>query len=154
MELSLKQKSLIEKMGVFHEKNGMPPTEARIIALLLVSDQIELSFDEIRDYLQISKSAASNALNNLMNSHKIEYITKYGDRKRYFRSNLPNWKTQASESLQKLLSVNAIMREILNIRTVETPDFNKDLAEVIDFIDFLQQELLDIYQRWKSEKAK
>jgi DNA-binding transcriptional regulator GbsR (MarR family) len=154
MELSLKQKSLIEKMGVFHEKNGMPPTEARIIALLLVSDRIELSFDEIRDYLQISKSAASNALNNLMNSHKIEYITKYGDRKRYFRSNLPNWKTQASESLQKLLSVNAIMREILNIRTVETPDFNKDLAEVIDFIDFLQQELLDIYQRWKSEKAK
>ena len=103
MELSLKQKSLIEKMGVFHEKNGMPPTEARIIALLLVSDRIELSFDEIRDYLQISKSAASNALNNLMNSHKIEYITKYGDRKRYFRSNLPNWKTQASESLQKLL---------------------------------------------------
>jgi len=154
MELSLKQKILIEKMGVFHEKNGMPPTEARIIALLLVSDRIELSFDEIRDYLQISKSAASNALNNLMNSHKIEYITKYGDRKRYFRSNLPNWKTQASESLQKLLSVNAIMREILNIRTVETPDFNKDLAEVIDFIDFLQQELLDIYQRWKSEKAK
>jgi DNA-binding transcriptional regulator GbsR (MarR family) len=154
MELSLKQKSLIEKMGVFHEKNGMPPTEARIIALLLVSDRIELSFDEIRDYLQISKSAASNALNNLMNSHKIEYITKYGDRKRYFRSNLPNWKTQASESLQKLLSVNAIMKEILNIRTVETPDFNKDLAEVIDFIDFLQQELLDIYQRWKTEKAK
>jgi DNA-binding transcriptional regulator GbsR (MarR family) len=154
MELSLKQKSLIEKMGVFHEKNGMPPTEARIIALLLVSDRIELSFDEIRDYLQISKSAASNALNNLMNSHKIEYITKYGDRKRYFRSNLPNWKTQASESLQKLLSVNAIMKEILNIRTADTPDFNKDLAEVIDFIDFLQQELLDIYQRWKTEKAK
>jgi hypothetical protein len=46
------------------------------------------------------------------------------------------------------------MKEILNIRTVETPDFNKDLAEVIDFIDFLQQELLDIYQRWKTEKAK
>jgi DNA-binding transcriptional regulator GbsR (MarR family) len=152
MELSSKQKELIEKMGVFHEKNGMPPTEARIIALLLVSDRIELSFDEIRDYLQISKSAASNAINNLMNSHRIEYITKYGDRKRYFRSNLPNWKTQASESLQKLLSVNALMKEILNIRTVDTPDFNKDLADVIDFIDFLQQELLGIYQRWRSEK--
>jgi DNA-binding transcriptional regulator GbsR (MarR family) len=154
MELSLKQKDLIEKMGVFHEKNGMPPTEARIIALLLVSDRIELSFDEIRDHLHISKSAASNALNNLMNSHKIEYITKYGDRKRYFRSNLPNWKTQASESLQKLLSVNAIMKEILNLRTADTPDFNKDLAEVIDFIDFLQLELSDIYLRWKSEKTK
>jgi DNA-binding transcriptional regulator GbsR (MarR family) len=152
MELSSKQKELIEKMGVFHEKNGMPPTEARIIALLLVSDRIELSFDEIRDYLQISKSAASNAINNLMNSHRIEYITKYGDRKRYFRSNLPNWKTQASESLQKLLSVNALMKEILNIRTADTPDFNKDLADVIDFIDFLQQELLGIYQRWRSEK--
>ena len=154
MELSLKQKDLIEKMGVFYEKNGMPPTEARIIALLLVSDCIELSFDEIRDYLQISKSAASNALNNLMNSHKIEYITKHGDRKRYFRSNLPNWKTQASESLQKLLSVNAIMKEILNIRTANTPDFNKDLAEVIDFIEFLQLELSGIYQRWKSENTK
>jgi len=154
MELSKKQKDLIEKMGVFHEKNGMPPTEARIIALLLISDRIELTFDEIRDFLQISKSAASNSLNNLLNAHRIEYITKHGDRKRYFRSNLPNWKSQASESLQKLLSVNALMKEILKIRTSDTPDFNNDLAEVIDFIDFLQLELSDIYLRWKSEKNK
>jgi DNA-binding transcriptional regulator GbsR (MarR family) len=152
MELNQTQRNLIEKLGVFHEKTGMPPTESRVLSLLLVSDEIELTFDEIRETLQVSKSAISNALNTLMLTNKIEYITKSGDRKRYFRSNLSNWKKNAADGLHSLLSINALMKEVLAIRTDKTPEFNKDLGDVIAFIDFLQVELLVIFNKWNQLK--
>ena len=150
--LTAKQKELIEKMGVFQEKAGMPPTESRIVALLLVSDKTELTFDEIREELNVSKSAVSNALNTLLLLNKIEYITKPGDRKRYFKSNLSNFQNNAEEGLLKMLKVSEIMKEIHEIRTSETPDFNKDLADVIDFIEYMQKELVVIFEQWKSNR--
>lgn len=152
MELNQTQKALIEKLGVFQERIGMPPTEARVLALLLVSDEIELTFDEIRETLQVSKSAISNTLNTLLLTNRIEYITKPGDRKRYFRSNLPNWKKNAGEALHRILSINEIMREILAARTDKTPEFNKDLGEIIDFVDFLQKELIVIFHNWNANR--
>lgn len=154
MNLTTEQKDLIEKMGVFHEKNGIPPTEARIIALLLVSDEIELTFDQIRETLQISKSATSNALAILLLTNRIEYITKPGDRKRYFRSNLSNWQKSAEMGLYGLLSINEILKEILAIRNPDTTKFNSDLKEVIGFIDFLQKELNNIFLKWQSNNKK
>lgn len=154
MNLTTEQKDLIEKMGVFHEKNGIPPTEARIIALLLVSDELELTFDQIRETLQISKSATSNALAVLLLRHEIEYITKSGDRKRYFRSNLANWQKSAAAGLQALLSINELMKEILALRTPKTTKFNEDLKEVIGFVDFIQQELNGIFLKWQANKQK
>ncbi|MEY4905811.1 MAG: hypothetical protein RLZZ292_3626 [Bacteroidota bacterium] len=136
-------------MGVFQERTGMPPTEARIIALLLVSDKIELTFDEIREMLQVSKSATSNAVNTLLRTNKIEYITKSGDRKRYFRSNLGNWEKNAKIGFQSLLSINDIMKEILSVRTPETPEFNQDLKTVIEFVEFIQTELSASFKKWQ-----
>src|SRR6516162_3776595 len=106
MKLNQNQKNLIEKMGVFLEHSGIPPTEGRILSLLLVADEIEMTFDDIREHLQISKSAASNALNVLLKINKIEYITKTGDRKRYFRSRIFAWEKDAESNMEKFLSIN------------------------------------------------
>ena len=81
-----KQDELIEKIGVHFEKEGLQPVAARILSLLTVSDKEEQTFDEIRDTLKISKSAASNGINLLLKINSIEYITKLGDRKRYFKT--------------------------------------------------------------------
>ena len=86
MVLTEKQKVLIEKIGIVTEREGMQPAAARIIGLLYVADNPELTFDEILGALRISKSAASNALNLLLQTNRIEYTTFSGDRKRYFRN--------------------------------------------------------------------
>jgi DNA-binding transcriptional regulator GbsR (MarR family) len=152
MELTKNQKELIEKIGVFHVKSGMPPTEARILALLLISDQTELTFDEIREALCVSKSAVSNALNTLTITDKIEYITKTGDRKRYFRSNLNNWESKAESDLNRLLDISKLLREVHDQRSAETVQFNKKLKEVIEFTEYLQIELSAIFLKWKQER--
>lgn len=152
MNLTQEQRNLIEKMGVFQERTGMPPTEARVIALLLVADETEMTFEEIRELLHISKSATSNALNMLLKTNKIDYITKSGDRKRYFKTKLQNWENDAEANLQGVLSINDLLKEILKQRTKQTPEFNKNLKDVTEFIEFMQKELVNVFKKWKDKK--
>lgn len=154
IELSTEQLEIIQKMSVFQVRAGMPPTEARILALLLVSDRTELTFDEIRETLNTSKSAVSTALNTLVLRNKVESITIPGDRKRYFKHQLKNWNANAKDGLEKLLSVNQLLKEILTVRTSETEDFNQDLRNVIDFIDFMQVELVQVFEKWNNLQNK
>ncbi|MGB7393051.1 MAG: MarR family transcriptional regulator, partial [Pricia sp.] len=88
IKLTKEQQELIEKFGVIQEGMGLNPASARVNALLTISDKLELTFDEIRETLKLSKSATSNAINFLLERENIGYKTKLGDRKRYFFSKL------------------------------------------------------------------
>ena len=103
IKLTTEQKKLIEKIGVYMEHAGSAPVEGRISALLLVSDEPELSFDDIHETLGISKSAASNTINVLLTTNKIDYITKHGDRKRYFRTRLEKWEADFGKNVEASL---------------------------------------------------
>ena len=61
------------------------PLAARIYALLSLSSYDGLTFEEIRETIGSSKSSTSVNLNVLMQLKYIDYHTKPGDRKRYFR---------------------------------------------------------------------
>jgi DNA-binding transcriptional regulator GbsR (MarR family) len=152
LKITQKQKELIEKFGVYVERGGATPAQSRIMALLLVSDQTELAFDEIHKALQISKSAASNAINALLGAERIEYITRPGDRKRYFRSRIGQWENDFDSKFNKLLEVSQLMKEILQQRPASTREFNNSLKKIIDFMEFLQGELPELHKKWKKLK--
>ncbi|MCQ2253463.1 MAG: hypothetical protein MJZ61_08435 [Bacteroidales bacterium] len=80
-----RQKELIEELGNHLARGGGQQLCGRILGLLSFSDAEEFTFDEIVSQLQVSKSSVSVALNNLLLTNKVEYITRSGDRKRYFR---------------------------------------------------------------------
>lgn len=147
------QKQLIERLGVAHERNGFPPAEGRILSLLLVSDQTEQSFDEIQAALGLSKSAVSNGLNSLMRVGRVEYITRSGDRKRYFRMNVGNVPLEMKKKFSGMLEIKEIMKEVLAQRDPETVEFNKGVAEVIEFLDFMGNEIPTLLQRWRELKG-
>lgn len=152
MELREIQKEIIEKLGVINEQGGMTPVEARILALLIVSDEVELTFDDIRELLDISKSATSNALNILQKTNKIEYITKSGDRKRYFRCKIYSWQKDTEDKLMGMGYVSQLLKEVMSVRTPKTPKFNNELKEVIDYLDFMQNELSLLFKKWQDRK--
>lgn len=149
--LTEKQQTLIEKTGVLYEQVGFSPAAARILALLLISDKIELTFDQIRNTLYLSKSATSNGVNFLLQTKQIEYITKMGDRKRYFRSLVTIWKEKVQESLQNTFQFSKLFKEILDCRTKSTLDFNKSLEEVILFMNYMEKELPKLVENWEKE---
>lgn len=152
IELTSKQRDLIERLGVCHQQQGLPPAESRIMSLLLVADATELTFEQITDTLQISKSATSTALNTLQAVEKVIYSTRPGDRKRYFSSNLLSWKQNCLSGVNKMFAVQQILNEVLELRTPETPEFNTALGELIEFMDYMRTEMPLLFQRWLEQK--
>jgi DNA-binding transcriptional regulator GbsR (MarR family) len=152
MELTDKKLRLIEEMGVLHEQGGMQPAAARILALLLVSDKTELTFEEIYETLKISKSATSNALNFLLSTDRVEYITNPGERRRYFRCKLKSLKDGVQKSLAGMEAYNTLLKKVLDQRPVGTREFNTNLEETTQFLDFLKEELPVLFQKWETRQ--
>ncbi|HWJ26645.1 MAG TPA: hypothetical protein VNS32_08880 [Flavisolibacter sp.] len=152
VELTDQKLKLIEELGVLHEQNGMQPAAARILSLLLVSDRTELTFEEIYETLNLSKSATSNALNFLLNTNKIEYITHSGERKRYFRFKMQSLKEGVQRSLTGIDSFNTLLKKVLDQRPVGTREFNSSLEEITQFLDFMKDELPLLFQKWEARK--
>ncbi|PIQ22174.1 MAG: hypothetical protein COW65_04655 [Cytophagales bacterium CG18_big_fil_WC_8_21_14_2_50_42_9] len=153
MNLTDKQKEVIENIGINYEAAGLQPAAARILGLMYVADKPELTFDEITDSLHISKSATSNAINLLLQTGQIEYITFSGDRKRYFRLKISNWRDGFTQKIEGLTNFNKLLRQALEVRTKETPEYNACLVQLINFLDFIKQELPGLLQKWEKTKT-
>jgi len=147
-----KQRILIEQLGVFYEHEGFHPAGARVLALLLIADRNELTFDEIKDALNISKSATSTAINLLLTTKRIEYFTNPGERKRYFRTTILNWKTHMKEKLEGIITIQSLMKEIIEQRPATTPEFNSSLKEIHSFMSFFHKEIPLLIERWNETK--
>jgi len=148
--LNERKRELIEKIGVFHERFGFQPVASRIYGLLLVSDQTELTFDEIREELKVSKSAVSNALNLLMSMKQIDYITKPGDRKRYFRSNISKWQSFIRELIDLANNYASLFKEVKEIRGQEDSELIRTINELIGFIEYVTLSMPLIMSDWKK----
>lgn len=152
MALTEQQKTLIEKIGITIENEGLQPVAARIIGLLYVSDKPELTFDEITEALRISKSATSNGINLLLQTERLEYITFSGDRRRYFRLKISDWRQDFTRRIEHMTKFNILLRQVLEVRTKETPEYNKNISELIDFLDYVFQNMPVLLQKWEESK--
>jgi DNA-binding transcriptional regulator GbsR (MarR family) len=151
IQLTEVQQDLIERTSVLFEQTGMPPTESRIMTLLIVCDELELTFDQLRATLMISKSATSNAINNLLMAQQITFRTKLGDRKRYFSSNIHNWEDNMALEMQKMFKITNLFKEIHAQRTPETVKFNNQLGNFIAFMEYLHNELPRLFSQWHQQ---
>ncbi|GEQ85713.1 hypothetical protein ULMS_12210 [Patiriisocius marinistellae] len=149
-KLTNKQKELIESFGVIQEGMGLSPASARVDALLTIADTTELTFDDIRESLELSKSATSNAINNLLMLRRIGYKTKPGDRKRYFHTKLGQWKNTFLDSINGLTAYNEVVKEILTHRTKKTKEFNDQLKDFTEFLAYYQEESIKLITNWKK----
>lgn len=86
--MNSKKQHLIEELGVhFENVHQISPLAARIYALMVLASVEGHSFEEIVEITGASKSSVSTQLNLLLQLKKVDYFTKSGDRKRYFKSN-------------------------------------------------------------------
>lgn len=73
----------IEQMGMALQHDGMSRTAARILAMLILSEE-PAGLDEIADNLQVSKSGVSTNTRDLERMGVIRRSTRPGDRQYYF----------------------------------------------------------------------
>jgi len=150
IKLNKDQQELIERVGVAYENHQMAPAPARVAALLLVVPQAELPFEDISRLLNLSKSATSNAINLLLTINRLEYITKPGERRRYFRVKLMTWREDLNRSLTGITAMSAIYKEVLAQRPKGSAEFNRSLADLAGFLEFMAKELPALYKKWEQ----
>ncbi|MEG9327593.1 transcriptional regulator [Salinimicrobium catena] len=116
-ELEKEKMSLIEKLGVIMEKRyKLAPVAARILSSLILSGKQALTFDELVQQLQASKSTISTNLDHLQNIKRIEYFTKPGDRKRYFKLNTNFTVEVLDEMIEGWETEKVVNQEILEYK--------------------------------------
>ncbi|MCB9234760.1 MAG: MarR family transcriptional regulator [Bacteroidia bacterium] len=152
IHLSEEQKTLVERLGMTYERSGMTQVASRILGLLLVSEDPDLTFDQLQATLGVSKSAISNSLNFLINTNKIEEISRLGERKRYFRSKVLQWKEEIKKSSSQMTQFTDLLKTVLKQRPGNTLEFNQNLAELIDFMEFMREEMPMLFKKWESRK--
>jgi len=149
--LSKRQGDLIERIGVLHDRFGMRPAEGRILGLLLVSAQPELTFDQIRETLDLSKSATSTALHHLQAIGTVEYRTRPGDRKRYFRKSYVDWERAFVERGVKYLEIRHLLVEALEFKNKEDKESRRSMGRMIEFLTVMEEATLDAYEQWQKK---
>jgi DNA-binding transcriptional regulator GbsR (MarR family) len=136
-----KQRELIEKIGLYFDKEGFQPIAGRILGLLMVMDKEQFTFDEIVEELQISKSSASNALKNLEIREDIEYITQPGDRKRYFQIRKQDKYTLINGFEKKMRQSMDMFDCILSLKADKNSSNAVFLKEMKDTMEFVLTQL-------------
>lgn len=100
---SEKKQKLVERIGIhFEKKMGITPLAARILGLLILSPSEDLTFDDVTKITCASKSSISTNINLLLQLRSIEYFTKPGDRKRYFRASNNHLEIALKDTLNKV----------------------------------------------------
>ena len=146
------KKQYIETLGVQLEKMGRTPMEGRVFATLLIANPPETSFDELVEFLQASKSAVSNALKKLQMEGSVKYITKSGDRKRYFIVDTANWQNQLKDSAKNFSAFNQFLLEINDYRSsLNSEAFNAELKKILDFQLFISMRFEEAIAEWNNK---
>ncbi|WP_194778557.1 GbsR/MarR family transcriptional regulator [Pararhodonellum marinum] len=151
--LSESQKDLIERIGVYHEQQGMQPLMGRILGLLLILDDAEATFEDIIEHLNVSKSAVSTALNVMQIQNKVAYRTKPGERKRYFYLNMGNWENDIEKELEEIARVGVFVQEALALRSNRKPDFNNYLKNLCQFTEFFKRQIPKLFKEFQKSKS-
>lgn len=119
----LEKEKLIENLGIhFESLFELPPLAARIYALLLLSTRNGLSFEQIITDLASSKSSVSTNLKLLQETKRITFVTKKGDRKRYFKPSAQFLCLRVKEGLEKLSKEQQMVNQIIAFNQTQQVD--------------------------------
>jgi hypothetical protein len=151
--LTAAHKDLIERIGVLHDRLGFAPAPGRVVGLMLVSPKPALTFEEVRTALGLSKSSTSAALNFLMGIGSVEYFTRPGERRRYFRKSYRNWEAALIKRMDSFLALRDLLREAAEVNRGRTGHGAAELPRMIDFLEFLEVSLHEAYEQWVAERG-
>ncbi|MFV0224791.1 hypothetical protein OBJ96_06750 [Empedobacter falsenii] len=128
--------------SAFLEKTyKFPPLAAKLQAyMILESNEEGLTFEELLEVFNVSKSSLSNSINYLLSMKHIEYINKINSRKRYFRLNF-NYLTEKLDFLYDMISQDIVFTDRIKEHKISNDSLSKNIENrVIDiYLDHLNQ---------------
>ncbi|RRQ47839.1 transcriptional regulator [Maribacter algicola] len=142
------KRELIEELGLYFEKrHSLPPLASRIYAIMVLSSFEGFTFEELMDITQASKSSVSTNLNLLLQLKFLEYYTRPGERKRYFRSSGSFLQNMLKERYETINSDLELTQKVNKFNQENNPENYSKKGYIGDiFHTFLVREKLNIEQ--------
>ena len=147
-EISKEKCKLVEELGLnVEEKHNLPPLAGRIYAFMILSNVEGHTFEDIIEITCASKSSVSTNLNLLVQLKFIEYFTKTGDRKRYFRTKKNYLRITLEEYHREIDKELTLVKKVNKFNEENNPEkFKKNKNLGIIFQEYLiaQKENLEL----------
>lgn len=136
---STEKKNLIEEIGLHFERiHQLSPLAARIYAIMILCSQDGHTFDEIVSITEASKSTVSTQLNLLTQLKKVDYFTKSGDRKRYFKASQTYMTNTLKDYLENVKRDIDLIEKITTYNSTHNAEkFEKNGKTSLLFKDYL-----------------
>lgn len=140
MITTLSKEELIEELGVhFENLYHLPPLATRIYAILILNGSKGLTFVSLIELTEASKSSVSTSINLLMQTDKIEYFTKPGDRRRYFKKKSNHLKLRLTNYMNIIeKEVELFEKTAAYMQAHDLTSYNENLCCTSIYIDHLK----------------
>ncbi len=135
------KEELIEELGIhFENLYHLPPLATRIYAILILNGNDGLTFEELMDLTEASKSSVSTSIKLLLQTNKIEYFTKAGDRKRYFKKKKDHLKLRLSNYMEIIdREIGLFQKTSGFMKATDIKTYEDNLCYTSIYIDHLHQ---------------
>ncbi|WP_421919450.1 GbsR/MarR family transcriptional regulator [Marinifilum sp.] len=149
-EIEEKKKEIVEKYGLFMEKNeDFPPIAARIFSTLLFTSKKGNTFEELVNFLDASKSTISTNLQKLKSMEIVDYYTKPGERKKYFRLSPVGFLAFIDRNLKKLKDERDIIEEVIAFKSSANKVIKEASQQFVvhdehPYLDYLNNSISDM----------
>ncbi|ADD39887.1 GbsR/MarR family transcriptional regulator [Stackebrandtia nassauensis] len=154
-ELSIAERELVGRFGVFVEMSGGQRIAGMLVGYLLICKPEHQSITEMADALAISKASVSTVIRQLQQGLKVERVPVPDSRQHYYRlAGGGDW-TEILRTRWKFLNAGRDVAAA-GLRLVgDDPDRRERMQEFADFLDFLVEEFSpELVSRWETYRNK
>lgn len=143
--------TFIEESGLMFEQFGMTRMIGRVFGYLLVCDQDQVSFDNIRKTLGASKGSISGTTRQLVQIGLIEPVSLPGDRKTYFRLTKLELGQLLKSRMELFKKFSKTLTKAMEVK--ERDDSVADwLLEASVFYSWVGGQMDEVIDKWHKEK--
>lgn len=142
----------VERFAAGLVEAGMPAMPARVFSVLLTIDSGRLTAAELATWLDASPAAISGAVRYLVLVGMISREHVPGSRRAVYAVLDDLWYEVSVRQDQAITRWASAARDGVEVLDPATPA-GRRMAETLDFILFLQQEMAEIMVRWRAHQA-
>jgi DNA-binding transcriptional regulator GbsR (MarR family) len=142
----------VERFAAGLVEAGMPAMPARVFSALLATDSGRLTAAELAAELDASPAAISGAVRYLALVGMISRERVPGSRRSVYAVLDDVWYEVSVRQDQAVTRWASAAREGIEVLYPDTPA-GRRMAETLDFILFIQQEMAELMPRWRAHQA-
>lgn len=141
-----------EQFGNLLADTGWPRMSARVFAAILASEDGRMTAAELADQLQASPAAVSGAVRYLLQMRLASREREPGSRRDVYVVQDDFWYESMMRQDRYLVRWEESVNQMLGSAGVGT-DAHRRLQATLGFLDFIQEEVEGLSERWVKRKA-